>query len=111
MISPVRGISPERVFKACLTRVSGAPAVPSPHGSWVRARIRQPVVVRRTAAQVPALLAGLGGHRGPDPDLRPGDLPLGLKPQRQHRLLMILGAEVDPATHLRQPQLDAVMLA
>jgi hypothetical protein len=34
----------------------------------VRAGIGQPVPVRRAAAQVPALLPGLGGHGGADPD-------------------------------------------
>ena len=44
----------------------------------VRPGVGQPVPVRRAAAQVPALLSGLGRHRGPDPDPGPGDLPLGL---------------------------------
>ena len=56
------------------------------------------------------MLAGLGGHRGADPDPGAGDLPLGLVSQRQHRLLVILIGEVDPAAHLRHPQPDAVML-
>jgi len=75
----------------------------------VRPGVGKPVPVRRAAAEIPALLAGLGGHRGPDPDPGAGDLPLGLEPQRQHQLLMILTA-TDRAACLRHPQRDAVML-
>jgi hypothetical protein len=56
-----------------------------------------------TPITAPALLAGLGGHRGADPDPGAGDLPLGLQAQRHHRLLVIFGAEVDPADHNRVP--------
>jgi hypothetical protein len=77
----------------------------------VRPGVSQPVPVRRAAAQVPALLAGLGRHRGADPDPGPGDLPPGLQPQRQHRFLMVFGVPVDPAADLLGPQLDAVVLA
>ena len=76
----------------------------------VRSGISQPVPVRRAAAQVPALLPGLGSHRGADPDPGPGDLPLGRQAQHQHRLLVILSAPVNPPAHLRHPQLDTVML-
>ena len=76
----------------------------------VRPRISKPVSVRRTAAQVAALLPGLGGHRGADPDAGPGDLPLGRQPQHRHGVLVVLGREVDPPASLRHPQLDAVML-
>ncbi len=34
----------------------------------VRPGVGEPVPVRRPATQVPALLPGLGGHCGPDPD-------------------------------------------
>jgi len=54
-LQPVRAPPPRGV---CLVRV--------------RPRIREPVPVRRTAAQVPALLTGLGGHRGADPRCWPG---------------------------------------
>ena len=56
-----------------------------PHVHLVRVRpgVSQPVPVRRTAAQVPALLPGLGRHRGADPDAGPGDLPLGRQPQHE----------------------------
>ena len=76
----------------------------------VRPGITQPVPVRRTPAQVPALLPGLDRHRGPHPDTRPGHLPLRRQPQHRHRLLVMLGGEVDPAARLRHPQLHAVML-
>jgi len=76
----------------------------------VRPRVRQPVPVRRTAAQVPALLPGLRGHRGTHPDPGPGDLPLGRQPQREHGLLMILCMPVHPAADFRHPQLDPVVL-
>jgi hypothetical protein len=76
----------------------------------VRPGVRQPVPVRRTAAQVPALLPGLRGHRGAHPDPGPGDLPLGRQPQREHGLLMILGMPVHPAADFRHPQLDPVVL-
>ena len=62
----------------------------------VRPGIGEPVPVWRAAAQVSALLPGLGGHRGPDPDPGPGDLPLGREPQREHGLLVVLGVPVDP---------------
>jgi hypothetical protein len=45
----------------------------------VRARIGEPVPGRPTA-QVPALLQGLRGHRGPHPDPGPGDLRLDDSP-------------------------------
>ena len=86
---------------------------PSPGGVRlvrVRPRVAQAVPVRRAAAQVPALLPGLGGHRGPHPDARPGHLPLRRQPQPGHRLLVVLGGEVDPPARLRHPQLDAVVL-
>src|SRR5262249_14402864 len=76
----------------------------------VRPGIGKVVPVRRAAAQVPALFAGLGGHRGPDPDPDAGDLSLGRKPQRQHRLIVVFGATVNPAADFRSPQLDAVVL-
>jgi hypothetical protein len=76
----------------------------------VRPGVGEPVPVRRPATQITALLQGLGGHRGPDPDPGPDDLPLGRQPQRQHRLLVILHVPVDPAAYLRHPQLDTVML-
>ena len=76
----------------------------------VRPGISQPVPVRRAAAQVPALLPRLDGHRGPHPDAGPGHLPLRRQPQHRHRLLVMLGREVDPAARLRHPQLDPVML-
>jgi hypothetical protein len=56
------------------------------------------------------LVTSLGGHRAADPDLRAGDLPLGLHPQRQHQLLITLGGEIDPPAGLGHPQLHAVML-
>ena len=34
-----------------------------------------------------------------DPYPGPGDLPLGRQPERQHRLLVILGMPVHPAAH------------
>ena len=86
---------------------------PSPRGVRlvrVRPRVREPVPVRRAAAEVPALLPGLDGHRGADPDAGPGDLPLGRQPQHRHRLLIMLGRVVDPAAGLRHPQLHAVVL-
>jgi hypothetical protein len=64
---------------------------------------------RQPATQVPALLAGLGRHRGADPDPGPA-LPLRLDPQRGHHRLVPLGLEVDQAAGLRHPQLHAVML-
>jgi hypothetical protein len=79
---------------------------PSPRGVGlvrVRPRISQPVPVRRPAAQVAALLQGLGSHRGADPDPGAGDLPLGRQAQRQHRLLVVLGVPVDPPADLRHP--------
>jgi hypothetical protein len=48
----------------------------------VRPGVGEPVPVRRPSAQVPALLPGLRGHRGADPDPGPGDLPLGGQPER-----------------------------
>lgn len=76
----------------------------------VGAGVGQPVPVRWPTAEVAALLAGLGGHRGADPDPGPGYLPLGLDPQRQHRSLLPLAGEVDRPAGLRHPQLDAVVL-
>jgi len=38
--------------------------------------IAEPVPVRRTPAEIPALLPGLDSHCGPHPDTRPGHLPL-----------------------------------
>ena len=76
----------------------------------VRPGITQPVPVRRPAAQVTALLPDLDRHRGPHPDAGPGHLPLRRQPQVRHRLLVMLGREVDPAARLRHPQLDTVML-
>jgi hypothetical protein len=76
----------------------------------MRPGIGQPVPVRRPTAQVPSLLAGLGGHRGADPDPGPGDLPLGRQPERQHGLLVVLGVPVDPAADFGHPQLDPVVL-
>ena len=86
---------------------------PAPRGVRlvrVRPRITEPVPVRRTPAQVPALLPGLGGHRGPDPDPGPGDLPLGRQAEREHGLLVVLGVPVHPPADLRHPQRDAVVL-
>jgi hypothetical protein len=88
----------------------GAPAPRGVRFVRVRPRVREPVPVRRPAAKVPALLPGLGGHRGADPDAGPGNLPLGRQPQHRHRLLIMLTLVVDPAARLRHPQLDAVML-
>ena len=76
----------------------------------MRAGVGEPVPVGRPAAEVAALFSGLRGHRGADPDPGAGDLPLGLQPERHHRLLVILGTELDPATDLRSPQLDPVVL-
>jgi len=76
----------------------------------VRPGISEPVPVRRTAAQVAALLPGLDGHRGTDPDPGPGDLSLGRQAQPGHRLLIMLRLVVDPAAHLGHPQLHAVVL-
>lgn len=76
----------------------------------VRAGVGEPVPVRRPAAQVPALLPGLRRHRGHHPDPRPGDLTLGLHAEGDHRLVVTLGPEVDPASGFRGPQLDAEML-
>jgi len=42
----------------------------------VRPGVGQPVPVRRTATEVPALVPGLNGHRGPYPDAGPYDFPL-----------------------------------
>ena len=84
---------------------------PSPRGVrlvGMRTRVGEPVPVRRPAAEVAALLAGLGGHRGADPD--PGDLPLGLQPLCQHHLLMILGLKVDPPSGFWVHSWDAVVL-
>ena len=50
------------------------------------------------------------GHRGPDRDAGPGDLPLGRQPEHGHRLLIMLRPVVDPAAGLGHPQLHAVML-
>ena len=86
---------------------------PAPRGVRlvrVRPRIREPVPVRRPATQVPALLQGLRGHRGTDPDPGPGNLPLRRQAQREHRLLVILGVPIDTAAHLRHPQRDPVVL-
>ena len=87
------------------------PAAPRGVG-FVRVRpgVGEPVPVRRPAAEVAALLAGLGGHRGADPDPGPRDLSFGLVPEGQHRLLVILGLVVDPAAEFGGPQLDAVVL-
>jgi hypothetical protein len=65
----------------------------------VRPGVGQPVPVRRAAAKIPALFPGLGRHCGADPDPGPGDLPPGLKAQRQHQLLVILtGPDRPPAS-------------
>ncbi len=72
--------------------------------------VSQPVPVRRAAAQVTALLPGLRRYLGTHPDPGPRDLPLGLHPQHQHGLLVVLSAEVDTAADLRGPQLDAIVL-
>jgi hypothetical protein len=92
-LKPVRTPSPRRV---CLVRV--------------RSGVREPVPVRRTAAQVPALLQRLRCHRGPHPDPSPDDLPLRRQAQRHHRLLMVIGVPVHPPAHFGHPQRDAVML-
>jgi hypothetical protein len=76
----------------------------------MRAGVGEPVPIGWPAAEVAALLAGLRGHRGADPDPGAGDLALGLQAQRHHCLLVVLGAEVDPAADLRRPQLDPVVL-
>ena len=76
----------------------------------MRPRITEPVSVRRTAAQVPALLPGLGSHRGPHPDPGTGDLPLGRQAEREHGLLVVLGVPVDPPADFRHPERDAVVL-
>jgi hypothetical protein len=48
------------------------------------------------------LLTGLGGgHRGAHPDARTGDLPLRLRTQRDHRLVVVFGLEADTAARLR----------
>src|ERR1035438_5292158 len=71
------------------------PPAPARRGPcWGAARRQRAGTRRRPATQVPALLPGLRGHRGADPDPRPRDLPLGLQPQRQHHLLVALGTKV-----------------
>ena len=72
--------------------------VRTPHAPCSGAGPRPPAGTR-TAGGHP----GIGLARGADPDLRPGNLPLGLEPQRHHRLLMILSVKVDPPAHLRRP--------
>ena len=111
---PGQALGEDPPHHGCRPRV-GFQAVrpPAPRGVRlvrVRSRVREPVPVGRTAAQVPALLPGLDGHRGSDPDTGPGDLPLGRQPQHRHGLLVMLGSEVDPAAGLRCPQLHAVVL-
>jgi hypothetical protein len=76
----------------------------------VRPRVTEPVSVWRAAAEIPALLPGLRGHRGAHPDPGTGDLPLGRQAQGEHGLLVVLGVPVDPAADLRHPQADAVVL-
>jgi len=76
----------------------------------VRAPVGQPVPVRWPAAEVAALLARLGGHRGADPDAGAGDLPLRLDPQRDHRLFVTLGQEINSSSDFGSPELHAVML-
>jgi len=72
--------------------------------------VGEPVPIRWPAAEVAALIAGLGGHRGAHPDPGAGDLPLGLHAQCEHHLLIALGVEIHPPTGLGHPQLHAVVL-
>jgi hypothetical protein len=76
----------------------------------MRSRVAQPVPVRGPAAEVPALVAGLGSHCGADPDAGPGDLPLRREAQHRHRLLVMLGGVIHPAARFGQPQLYPVVL-
>ena len=57
----------------------------------VRPGVAETVPVRRTPAQVTALLSHLDRHRGPHPDTGPVHLPLGRQPQHRHRVLVVLG--------------------
>ena len=86
---------------------------PSPCGVGfvrMRPRVGEPVSVRWTAAQVPALLPGLHRHRSADPDAGPGDFPLRRQAEHGHRLLVMFRGVVDPSACLGHPQLDAVVL-
>ena len=91
---PGQPLGEHPLHDVCCFRVWLKPVrAPPPRGVRlvrVRSRVTGPVPVRRPPAQVPALLSGLGGHCGADPDPGPGDLPLGRPPEREHGLLAVL---------------------
>lgn len=76
----------------------------------VRAGIDKAVTVRRAAAEVAALVAGLHGHRRAGADTGAGDLSLGQDAEQDHQLLLPGGLRVDASAQLRHPHLDAVVV-
>lgn len=67
------------------------------------------VAVGRTAAEVAAFGAGLGGHRGADSVLDAHALALAHAPEDRHDHVVSFAAGVDAAADLGDPQLDAVV--
>jgi hypothetical protein len=79
-------------------------------GVGVGSGVDKPVSVWRAAAEVAALLVGLGSHRGQDPESGALYLPLGLGAQQHHQRLVAGVVHVDGAVGLGQPDLGIVPL-
>jgi hypothetical protein len=77
-------------------------------GVRVWAGVDEAVAVRWAAAQMSALVAGLGPHRGDDAEPCAEDLAFGLDSQQHHQRHMGRVVDVDRAVEFGQPQLHAV---
>jgi hypothetical protein len=83
-------------------------APPGMRGVGMWAGVGQAVAVGWAAAQVAALLLGLGLHRGQHPKPSAQHFPLGLRTQQHHQRLMNRVSAVDGTVGFRQPQLHPV---
>jgi len=77
-------------------------------GVRVGAGVDQAVAVGWAAAQMSALVAGLGPHRGDDAEPGSQDLAFGLDTEQHHQRHMGRVVDVDRAVEFGQPQLHAV---
>jgi hypothetical protein len=74
----------------------------------VRAGVDEPVTVRWSAAEVAALVSGLGAHRRGGSEPGAEDFPAGLVAEQHDQCLVCRVVVVQRSADLGQPQLDAM---